>query len=239
MVQIFPMPLADFWSPLRVASLSLSLPAAAEISRTAGGEIIVAELGARLWSARVTLASTGIEDAAALQVKLRLLQRAGASIFVSPRIGDHPWRDPNGVIGASNVTIAALPAGNQTLSLAGLPPGYALSAGDYLAFSYGNPALQAFHQLVSPDDAPSLAKRKERRPIPAIYLPALAVDKTCQGQGVGAALLADARSSSGKLRRWFVMAIAFGHGWIDREQLKAQAEKFAKNEYGVYLSGLY
>ena len=148
MVQVLPMPLAEFWSPLRVASLSLSLPAAAELSRTAGGEIIVAELGARLWSARVTLAPIGIESAAALQVKLRLLQRAGASLLVSPRVGDHPARDPNGVIVSSNVTIAGLPAGNQTLSLAGLPAGYALSAGDYLSFSYSNPPLQAFHQLV-------------------------------------------------------------------------------------------
>jgi glucose-1-phosphate thymidylyltransferase len=32
--------------------------------------------------------------------------------------------------------------------------------------------------------------------------------------------------------------IAFGRGWIDREQLQSQAERFAKNEYGVYLSGL-
>jgi len=148
MVQSFPMPLAEFWSPLRIASLSLKLPAAAEISRTAGGEIIVAELGARLWTARVTLAPIGIENAAALQVKLRLLQRAGASLFVSPRIGDCPARDPNGVIAASNVTIADLPAGNQTMSLAGLPAGYALSAGDYLSFNYGNPPLRAFHQLV-------------------------------------------------------------------------------------------
>lgn len=45
---------------------------------------------------------------------------------------------------------------------------------------------------VNPDDAPSLAKPKERRPVPAIYLPARAVDKTCQGQGVGGVLLADA-----------------------------------------------
>jgi hypothetical protein len=148
MVQLFPIPLEEFWSPLRVASLSLSLPAAAEMSRTAGGEIMVAELGARLWSARVTLAPIGIENAAALQVKLRLLQRAGASLLVSPRIGDYPARDPNGVIEALNVTIADLPAGNQTLSLAGLPAGYALSVGDNLAFSYRNPPLQAFHQLV-------------------------------------------------------------------------------------------
>ncbi len=149
MVQSFPVLLDDFWSPLRIASLSLSLPAASEISRTAGGEIIVAELGARLWKARVTLAPASYADATALQAKLRLLQRAGASMFVSPRIGDQPQRDPNGVIEASNVTIATLPAGNQTLSLAGLPPGYALSAGDYLSFSYGDPALHAFHQLVS------------------------------------------------------------------------------------------
>ncbi len=148
MVQLFPMPLAEFWSPLRIASLSLGLPAAAEMSRTAGGEIIVAELGARLWTARVTLASANFRDAAALQVKLRLLQRAGASLVVSPRIGDHPARDPNGVIAEVNLTIADLPVGNQTLSLAGLPSGYALSAGDYLAFNYGNPAIQAFHQLV-------------------------------------------------------------------------------------------
>jgi hypothetical protein len=148
MVQVFPMPLAEFWSPLRVASLTLSLPAAAEMSRTAGGEIIVAELGARLWTARVTLAPANFGYAAALQVKLRLLQRAGATLFVSPRIGDHPARDPNGVIAASNLTIYGLPAGNQTLSLAGLPAGYALPAGDYLAFNYGNPAIQAFHQMV-------------------------------------------------------------------------------------------
>ncbi|MBL4767933.1 MAG: glucose-1-phosphate thymidylyltransferase RfbA [Rhodobacteraceae bacterium] len=32
--------------------------------------------------------------------------------------------------------------------------------------------------------------------------------------------------------------IAFGRGWINREQLQTQADRFAKNEYGEYLSGL-
>jgi len=32
--------------------------------------------------------------------------------------------------------------------------------------------------------------------------------------------------------------IAFGRGWIDRRQLQAQADRFAKNEYGAYLNGL-
>jgi len=32
--------------------------------------------------------------------------------------------------------------------------------------------------------------------------------------------------------------IAFEAGWIDAEQLKARAAKFAKNAYGAYLDGL-
>jgi len=32
--------------------------------------------------------------------------------------------------------------------------------------------------------------------------------------------------------------IAFGRGWISRKELQAQADRFAKNEYGAYLRGL-
>ena len=32
--------------------------------------------------------------------------------------------------------------------------------------------------------------------------------------------------------------VAFEQGWISREDLRAQAEKFAKNSYGNYLKGL-
>jgi len=209
MVQVFPMPLAEFWSPLRVASLSLSLPAAAEMSRTAGGEIIVAELGARLWTARVTLASANFRDAAALQVKLRLLQRPGASLLISPRIGDHPVRDPNGVIEALNVTIADLPAGNQTLSLAGLPAGYALSAGDYLAFSYSNPPLQALHQLVGDARAdasgiiPAFEIAPQLRPGAVIGAPVTLVKPTFK------ALLVPGSLNEGVMQRTRLAGISF------------------------------
>jgi len=209
MVQSFPMPLAEFWSPLRIASLSLKLPAAAEISRTAGGEIIVAELGARLWTARVTLAPIRIKDAASLQAKLRLLQRAGATLFVSPRIGDYPARDPNGVISAPNVTISDLTAGNQTLSLAGLPAGYALSAGDYLAFSYGNPALLAFHQLVGDARAdatgvlPAFEVVPQLRPGAAIGAPVTLVKPFFK------ALLVPGSLNEGALQRTRLAGISF------------------------------
>lgn len=45
---------------------------------------------------------------------------------------------------------------------------------------------------VAPDEAPNLAGRRERHPVPAIYLSALAVHEKHQGGGIGAALLGDA-----------------------------------------------
>ena len=49
----------------------------------------------------------------------------------------------------------------------------------------------AMHSVM-PDDAPALARKRERHPIPAIYLIALAVSTAHQGQGIGGALLGDA-----------------------------------------------
>lgn len=45
---------------------------------------------------------------------------------------------------------------------------------------------------VEPSNAPALAERRERHPIPAVYLSALATDQSVQGQGLGGALMADA-----------------------------------------------
>lgn len=45
---------------------------------------------------------------------------------------------------------------------------------------------------VEPSSSPALATRRERHPIPAVYLSALAIDVSAQGQGLGSALLADA-----------------------------------------------
>lgn len=45
---------------------------------------------------------------------------------------------------------------------------------------------------VTPNEATNLSTRAERHPIPAIYLSALAVAKTHQGQGIGGALLGNA-----------------------------------------------
>ncbi|MTH80325.1 GNAT family N-acetyltransferase [Paracoccus aestuariivivens] len=45
---------------------------------------------------------------------------------------------------------------------------------------------------VRPEEAPALAKKGERHEIPAIYLPSIGVDSSCQGNGLGSALMAHA-----------------------------------------------
>ncbi len=45
---------------------------------------------------------------------------------------------------------------------------------------------------VEPSNSSELATRRERHPIPAVYLSALATDEVAQGQGLGRALMADA-----------------------------------------------
>ena len=49
---------------------------------------------------------------------------------------------------------------------------------------------------VGPSEMSALARKKERNPIPMIYLTALAVSTAHQGQGIGSALLADAIARS-------------------------------------------
>ncbi len=67
----------------------------------------------------------------------------------------------------------------------------AVSDDDDLIGFYGLSA----HSVV-PQSASALAARRERHPIPAIYLAALATHIAHQGQGLGGALLADALTRS-------------------------------------------
>lgn len=52
---------------------------------------------------------------------------------------------------------------------------------------------------VEAESAPALSRRRERHPIPAVYLAALATDLTVQSQGLGRALMADALAKALKV----------------------------------------
>lgn len=145
----FPVAKVDFFNGLKVAACTFDLPGGLQMSRTAGGEIITADLGARLWRGTVTLADMRHADAVKVQAMLNRLTDSGASFLAYDPAHWRPAYDPTGaLLGAAAVTINSLPTARE-LTLAGLPAGYVLTPGDYLSWNYGSsPVRRAFHQVV-------------------------------------------------------------------------------------------
>lgn len=151
MAYSFPLTRAEFFSGLEVASCTFELPATVEISRTAAGDVLTADLGPRLWRGSVSLLPDYWSGAEAVKAKLALLQQAGASFLAYPLPLSAPAKDPGGaLIAGASPTLSAIAASNREIQLAGLPAGYALSPGDFLSFTYGsNPTRRALHQVVT------------------------------------------------------------------------------------------
>lgn len=152
MALTFPLTLADFFGGLPVKSVVPDLSEAMHQSRTAGGEVLTADLGARLWSAEVMIARRPHREAEAIKAVANVLRQAGRSMMVRLPLSAAPAEDLDGaILGASTPTILSLPAGNRTLRLQGLPLNYKLTAGDFLSFSYdiGDAVTRyALHQII-------------------------------------------------------------------------------------------
>jgi len=147
----FPLPLATFADTLLVAEASCYLPEQIVQSRTAGGEQLTADMGERLWTGRITLGPMTRTEFGRPDVLISLLRQAGRPFLMYDRRRPNPLADPNGtILGAASVTILALGGDPRELSLAGLPAGYTLSAGDYLSFAYTTLSVtrQALHRVV-------------------------------------------------------------------------------------------
>ena len=149
MALTYPLALADFADILPIASLSFHLPEQVVMSRTGQGEVLTADIGDRLWQGRITLGRLTRAEAGRPEVLIELIRQAGRSFLIYDRHRTNPRLDPTGaILGASPVTILALGTDPRELSLAGLPAGYTLSAGDHLAFTYGS-GLRALHRIVT------------------------------------------------------------------------------------------
>lgn len=142
----FPVPLADFFLKMAKVSVQFTLPEVLESSRTAGGEVLTADLGTRLWYGTVGIAPEYHSEANEIEARLSILRQAGRSFLVSPSTKMYPRHDPDGLIlGASTPTIHSM-VGVRELKLTGLPSGYQVGAGDYLSFEYSG--KYALHQVV-------------------------------------------------------------------------------------------
>lgn len=145
----FPLSLEDFADGLRTVSFNWDLSENRKVTQTGGGELLVSDLGPRLWQGSVAVAPhthNGQRRAQALAQALR--QGAGSFMIGDPK-GQFPQSDSDGtILGSTVVSLSAPVAGSSTVSLAGLPAGYVITPGDYLSFEYGSPARYALHQVV-------------------------------------------------------------------------------------------
>lgn len=147
--------LADFFDLLRIdEGFTLYPPEPVQESRTAGGDVLRASMGAALWQGRLPIAPCANRDAEALQALIFAAARTGASVMLTHPRHRAPRADPTGAgLGGASPVIASGTGGDQ-LRMSGLPASYTLSAGDYLSFTYGSsPTRHAFHRLASGGEA--------------------------------------------------------------------------------------
>lgn len=147
----YPLALAIFADSLLVSQNSFHLPEQVQQTRTAGGEQLGADVGERLWTGKIMLGRMTKAEAGRPEVLIDLIRQVGRPFLMYDRYRTNPLLDPLGtVLGAAAVSILALGSDARELSLAGLPVGYTLSAGDYLSFAYGStPVRQALHRVVN------------------------------------------------------------------------------------------
>jgi len=101
-----------------------------EFSRTAGGETQGKDLGPPLWAATFESYPLMQAEAEALEADLQTLGGVVRSFHVTPRRKEPSSRDGETLTG---VAVASVGANNDAVSLDGLPPGFVMTAGDYIA----------------------------------------------------------------------------------------------------------
>lgn len=166
----FPLSSAQFFDLLPISEITFYCPPVSSFSRTGAGEVIVADIGARLWRGEITLGKMTRAEAGFARTMIDMLGGAGRSFMVWDRAAAFPLRDPRGAaLGAATPTIHTLGSDGSTLRLAGLPAGYQMEPGDYLAFTYGtNPTRYALHALVTSGVANSSGVTPLMEVLPAI-----------------------------------------------------------------------
>jgi len=139
--------LAQFSDKLRVTKASLHCPSPMQVSRTGGGEVLRARLGASLWQGEATLAFQSQRSTGGIRALIDMLLDENTTFGISPADYYGPASDLGGaILGASAVTLSAVAANNRDLTLAGLPAGYVMSPDDLLSFPYAGKV--AFHRVL-------------------------------------------------------------------------------------------
>jgi hypothetical protein len=165
----FPLTTAQFMQNLRIMDVTFQSPEQLEVNSTAGGARPTARIGPTLWRGEVRIGTLLGAEVPEHEVMIQLLNSPLASFYVFDTRRPGPRQDRNGtVLGAATPGVLSLP-NNRELSLAGLPSGYVLKRGDYIAFDYGSaPVRRALHTVV---DATVTANGIGQTPLFEVYPP--------------------------------------------------------------------
>ena len=148
MALAFPLSNAAFMDLLGIAEITFDAPPQVEANGTGGGEIMTADLGPMLWTGSVSLGAMTALESATPELLLDVLGPPGRSFYAYDTRRPAPLADPTGaILGAAAPTINSLNANNRDVSLTGLPAGYVLTRGDYLAFTCSG--VRALHRIVT------------------------------------------------------------------------------------------
>ena len=207
MALAFPLPITGFFNLLPIEQISFDCPEQNQESQTGKGERMSAELAPMLWTAEIKLGPMMMDETAQIDTLLDVLRAAGRMFFAYDPRRRGPLADPTGLIlGAAVPVIASMPNARD-LTISGLPVGYQLSAGDYLAFDYGG--RRALHRLVSGGVAsvggvtPVMEVTPAIRPGAAISAPIGLIRASCK------ATLAAASISKGHTRNGITRDMSF------------------------------
>ncbi len=170
MALTFPLSTATFFDRLPIMTPAFSLGEAMQQSQTGGGDVLTASLGTRLWRGQVSFGPMTYDEMAEIEGLVEALRQPGRSFMAYDARYPWPRGDANGAaVAAASPVIASLPAGARTLTISGLPAGYAVPSGTYLSFAYGSdPVRQALHRVVTGGDANGAGLSPVLEVVPAI-----------------------------------------------------------------------
>lgn len=148
MATTYPIATADLVDLLLVETATFALEDNQEVSGTGGGELIAADLGPPLWSAEVSTVAADIETIEQLRARFLLLGGAvGSFLLYDPR-RPNVATDPTGaLLAAATLTIHAIGADRDEITIAGLPIGFVVPDGAFLSVTAGSPARTYFGQI--------------------------------------------------------------------------------------------
>lgn len=159
MVASFPLALASLADLLGIRSVTWTPRYQQEFSGLGSGEILTADLGPMLWDARIETAPMTIAAAEQMRARFELLDGATRSFLLFNPLMKYPQADPTGsILGASTVTITAIGADRNTVTLGGLPAGYDITIGDMFSVIHSTSryALIRFAETMSADGTGAL-----------------------------------------------------------------------------------